>query len=69
MAHFILDHGPLIIRIGRACIAAAVIAGVLAFLWIMDDVEAQFRATLEDCCDELADGGSDGIHDDGAGAA
>jgi hypothetical protein len=63
MAQFALDHAFLIIGIGRACIAGAIVAGVLAVVWILDDLEARFRASLDDQGDEFADGDSDPLHE------
>ncbi|WP_420137871.1 hypothetical protein [Sphingomonas sp.] len=69
MAQFIVDYAVLIIAIGRACIAGAVVAGVLAFVWALDDLEARFRATLDDQGDEVADWGSEELHNDRGNAA
>jgi hypothetical protein len=73
MAQFILNHADVFIVLGQVFIAGAVVAGVLAATWALEDLSARFRATLDDRSDEAADvygaveGGS--LHNDSAGGA
>jgi hypothetical protein len=68
MAQFITDHAFAFIALGRTCIAGAIVAIVLAAVWTFQDLDAEFRASLDDEGDEFADGAAD-LHDDGCNAA
>jgi hypothetical protein len=64
MARFVTDHAFAFIALGNACTAGAIVAAVLAAVWFLDDLEARFRATLEDAGDQSADGDAD-LHNGG----
>lgn len=55
--------------LGEACFAGAIVAAALAIVWACADLRARFDATLQDQGDQGADWGSEGFHDNDAGAA